>query len=132
MAESARECGEAMAGLLERYHEATLALAAALRGGDDQAAAAAVTLRSRCIEEYATATERWLAIPEADRPGSIADKLKWHHIRINKADSEVLKYAQSLQDEVGGEIARLGAARKRERAYTMPADEPIRILKGEG
>lgn len=121
-----------MAGLLERYHEATVALAGALRDGDDQASGVAIALRAGCIEEYAAAIERWRAIPEEDRPAPIVEKLKWHHIRITNADSEVLKYAQSLQDEVGAEIARLGAARKRERAYTMPADEPIRILKGEG
>jgi hypothetical protein len=121
-----------MLSLLERYHEATLALHEALRGNDSRASSAAIATRTRCIEEYAIVMERWRAIPESEHPASIVDQLKWHHIRITKAESEVLKYAQALQDEVGGEIARLGAARKRERAYTTPATDPIRILKGEG
>jgi hypothetical protein len=132
VSDRASACAAAIVAVLERYHQATVALSAALEQGRAEGIPGPVDARARCIEEYAAATAAWRSLPEAERDPSAVETFKWHHLRINQAETDVLRLATASMDEASGEIARIGTARKLDRAYQAPDGGPIRILNSEG
>lgn len=132
MEDAVAACCGRMETILSVYFQVTVNLLEAIKGSDDEAIAAAVDARSRCLEEYAAAMKEWLALPEAVRGVVMPESLKWHHLRIDEADTDVLRQIRAIQDEVGAEIARIGSARKVQRAYQSSAGDAARIVNGEG
>ena len=132
MGEPGGDIGAELLTLLESYYQATVDLLAALRQGNDAIVSAAVAVRAACIGDYAVAMARWNGLPAGARAPEVDEQRKWHHIRINDLDSEVLSFTRTLKDKVGEEISRLGAVRKMDRAYLNPTGKPIQILTGEG
>ncbi len=126
------ECAAALESILVEYREATDRLIDALGRMDADGACETMEARSRSIDAYREAMDRWRAIPEAERPPDAVERLRWHHLRINESDADAVRYIRSLQDEVRVQLVRVGLAKKMERLYSPPSPGTIRIVSGEG
>ncbi|MBI5418984.1 MAG: hypothetical protein HZA60_02740 [Deltaproteobacteria bacterium] len=120
-----------MESVLATYHQATIDLVSALKRADPEAACEAMEARARCIEEYASEMDLLHGCPASERDPALIEKLRWHHLRINEADADAIRYIRSLQDEVREQLVQVGLARKIGRLYQPPPSEKIRIVNGE-
>ncbi len=129
---TARQCVARMEEVLAEYLDATKILDAALRGVDPEEAATALETRDRCIRRYAEATDRWFALPGGAQDHDLISSISWHHNCINQIDTDIIEYIESLKNEVGETLVRIGKCSKMERCYLPPSPDKAGILDGEG
>jgi hypothetical protein len=117
--------------ILKAYHKATVDLVEALARMDTDTACRAMEIRSGCVEKYAAEMDRLGENPATACDFPVLEKVRWHHLRINKADADAVRYIQSLQDEVRMKLVQVGLARKTERLYRPLSPDKSRIVNGE-
>lgn len=132
MAGIARGRSDEMEAVLEEYRGATEELRGAIGRMDEVAVSAALDARERCIAAYAAGVVRWVECPPGEGDPSRIDSLRRHCLCIDHSDAEIIRHIESLKDEVGDALVRIGLAGKAERSYHPPSSGNAGILHGEG
>jgi len=128
----ARDCSAGMEGILADYRRATEELRGAIDRMDEVAVPAALAAREKCIAAFAAGIDRWFACPPEERDPARIESLRRHCLCINHSDAEIIRHIESLKDEVGDALVRIGLAGKVERSYHPPSSGDAGILRGEG
>ena len=121
-----------MEEILAEYLQATKTLHAALRESEPEKATAAMEARDRCIRRYAETIDRWFALQERAPDADLIGTITRHHRCINQLDIDTIAYIESLKDEVGDVLVRIGKCSRMERSYLPPSSGKAGILDGEG
>lgn len=129
---TAHQCAARMEEVLAEYLQATKILYAALRDLDPEEATTAVETRDVCIRRYAEAIDRWFALPAEVRDAELIGSIPRHHNCINRVETDIIGYIESLKDEVGDTLVRIGKCNKMEKSYLPPSPDKAGILDGEG
>ncbi len=121
-----------MEGILEEYHAATGDLMNGLLRADDAAVGEALAARQECLDRYSVENERWAGIPSRAKDPSLAESIRRHFLCIQYADNDVIQRIESLKNEVGEAIVRIGKAGRMQRSYLPHVAGKERIVNGEG
>ncbi|GAB4239479.1 MAG: hypothetical protein OHK0028_17350 [Deltaproteobacteria bacterium] len=121
-----------MAGILEEYRGATGSMEDALLRSDDAGIDAALAHRRECIARFSTEVGRWAALPGAERDPFLIDTVRRHHLCILNVDNDLIRRIESMKNEVGEAIVRVGKAGKMRRSYLPSVSARERIVNGEG